>query len=65
MLSDYRGMELARRWGLLVKELGLLARTVYVVDKNGRVTYREIVPEMASEPDYEAAIAAARAAAAA
>lgn len=63
MLSDYRGAEFAKSWGLYLKELGLLARAVYVVDREGKVTYRQIVPEIASEPDYGAAIAAARAAA--
>ncbi|QLE52703.1 thiol peroxidase (plasmid) [Nostoc sp. C057] len=58
MLSDYRSMDFARGWGLLIQELGLLTRAIYVVDQSGKVTYREIVPEIASEPNYDAAIAA-------
>jgi thiol peroxidase len=58
MLSDYRGMEMAKSWGLYLKELGLFARAVYVTDAEGKVVYREIVSEVASEPDYSAAIAA-------
>lgn len=58
MLSDYRNMELARGWGLMIKEMGLLARAVYVLDKNNKVVYREIVPDIASEPDYAAALGA-------
>lgn len=58
MLSDYRSMDFARGWGLLIQELGLLTRAIYVVDQSGKVTYREIVPEVASEPNYDAAIAA-------
>jgi thiol peroxidase len=64
MLSDYRDRSLAQGWGLLLKELSLLARAVYVVDADNKVVYREIVPEVASEPNYEAAIAATKSAAA-
>ncbi len=62
MLSDYRDMGLAKSWGLYLKELGLYARAVYVVDKNDTVTYAEIVGEVAAEPDYAAAVAAVKAA---
>jgi thiol peroxidase len=37
---------------------GLLARAVVVVDEDGQVTYTELVPQIAQEPDYDAAIAA-------
>ena len=37
---------------------GLLARAVVVLDEQGKVTYTELVPEIAQEPDYDAAIAA-------
>lgn len=63
MLSDYRSMGMARAWGLYLKELGLFARAVYVVGKDGKVAYKEIVSDVAAEPDYDAAITAARAAA--
>ncbi|MBC8142161.1 MAG: thiol peroxidase [Armatimonadetes bacterium] len=62
LLSDYRGLPWGNAWGLTIKEMSLLARAVYVVDKSGRVTYREIVGEVAQEPDYAAAIAALKAA---
>jgi thioredoxin-dependent peroxiredoxin len=62
MLSDYRGMDFARSWGLFVQELGLLTRAIFVVDPTGVVTYSEVVPELTSEPDYAAAIAAVKAA---
>jgi len=63
MLSDYRGLRFGHAWGLAIKELHLLARAVYVIDKEGKVVYREIVPEVSSEPNYEAAMAALKAAA--
>lgn len=64
-LSDYRSAEFGRSYGALIKELHLLARAVFVVDKNDNVTYVEYVKEVANQPDYEAALAAAKKAASA
>lgn len=61
MLSDYRDLDFARNWGLLVQELGLLAHAVYVVDRTDIVTYREVVSELLDEPNYQAAIEALQA----
>ena len=44
--------------------MGLLSRSIFVIGKDGRVTYRQIVPEIATQPDYDAALKAARDAAA-
>jgi thiol peroxidase len=63
VLSDSVDREYALKYGLLIKGRGLLARAVLVVDKQGRVAYEEIVSEMAHEPDYAKALAAAEAAA--
>jgi len=60
--SDYKGQSFACASGLLIEELGLLARAVYVIDKEGKVTYGELVSEVTDEPDYDKAIAAAKAA---
>ncbi len=60
MLSDYQAMDFARSWGLLIQDLGLLARAVYVINPEGVVTYSEVVPELTDEPDYAAAITALR-----
>ena len=59
--SDYQKAEFGKNWGLLIKELRLLARAVYIVDKDGIVKYAQIVPEVAKEPDYEEVLAALRA----
>ncbi|GMV38621.1 MAG: putative thiol peroxidase [Myxococcales bacterium] len=59
-LSDYKDRELGASFGVYMKELGLLARSVFVIDAGGTVRYVEIVPEMTTEPDYDAAIEAAR-----
>jgi thiol peroxidase len=63
MLSDYLDHSFGRATGLEIKELGLLARTIVVTGKDGRVRYVQLVKEVAQEPDYDEAIAAARAAA--
>ena len=41
-------------------ENALLARSIFVVDADGRIAYMEIVPELTDHPDYEAALAAVR-----
>lgn len=64
LLSDYREMALGRNWGVYVKESGLHARAVFVLDANNKVVYREIVPEIENEPDYAAAVSAVKNAAA-
>lgn len=58
-LSDHRDAAFGTSYGVLVKGLRLLARAVFVVDRQGVVRYTELVKEVASEPDYEAALAAA------
>jgi thiol peroxidase len=57
-LSDHRDVSLGLQYGLLIKELRLLARAVLVLDKEGTIRYLQIVPEVASEPDYAGALAA-------
>jgi thiol peroxidase len=59
-LSDYRGAAFGQAYGVLIKELRLLARTVFVLDKQGVVRYVEVVKEVASEPNYAAALEAAQ-----
>ena len=60
LLSDHRAASLGEGLGILLGDLRLLARAVYVADKNGKIVYRELVPEVTDEPDYAAAVAAAR-----
>jgi thioredoxin-dependent peroxiredoxin len=64
-LSDYQRAEFGEKYGALIKELHLLARAVFVVDKNDNVTHVEYVKEVANQPDFDAALGAARKAAAA
>ena len=51
--SDYQDRSLGLHWGLLIDELKLLARAVVVLDSDGKVVHVEVVPEVASEPDYD------------
>lgn len=63
MLSDYRDHRFGRAYGLYISELALLARAIVVIGKDKTVRYLQIVPEIAQEPDYDAALKAAAAAA--
>ena len=58
-LSDHRDAAFGRAYGVLIKELRLLARAVWVVDRDGKVRYVELVKEVTDYPDYDAALAAA------
>ena len=60
-LSDYRERSFGLGYGVLIKELLLLTRAVFVVDAANVIRYIQIVPEVTGEPDYAAAIAAAKA----
>ncbi|HPS56317.1 MAG TPA: thiol peroxidase [Sedimentisphaerales bacterium] len=59
-LSDYMTAGLAKSLGVLIKELHLFARAVFVVDKQGVITYVQIVREVTNEPDYEEVLKALR-----
>ena len=62
-LSDHREASFGRAYGVLIKELRLLARALFVVDPSGTIRYVQIVPEVAQEPNYDEALNALRAAA--
>ena len=60
-LSMMRDRDFARDYGVLITDgplAGLSARAIVVLDENNRVLHSELVPEIAQEPDYEAALAA-------
>ncbi len=56
--SDYQNGSFGQAWGLMIDELKLLARAVYILDANGKIVYAEIVPEVAQEPNYAPALEA-------
>lgn len=55
-LSDHRDASFGAAYGVLIKELRLLARSIFIIDKNDVVRYKEIVPEQSNHPDYEKAL---------
>ena len=57
-LSDYQELSFAASYGVLVKELKLLSRSIFVIDTEDVVRYIQHVSEMTDEPDYSAALAA-------
>ena len=57
-LSDHRDASFGTAYGVLIKELRLLARSIFVVGKDGVVKYVEIVPEVTHNPDFAKALAA-------
>ena len=59
-LSDHRDAAFGNAYGVLIKELRLLARAVFVVDRQGVIRYIQVVKELATEPDYAAVLDAVR-----
>lgn len=62
ILSDHRDASFGSAYGVLIKELRLHARAIFVVDAQDKITYVEIVPEMVDNPNFDAALEAAQAA---
>ena len=58
VLSDHRDASFGPAYGVLIKEMGVLARSIFIVDGSGTIRYIEYVPEFASHPNYDAALAA-------
>jgi len=59
-LSDHRDAGFGKAFGVLIKELRLLARAVFVVDKEGTIRYIQLVKEVTEEPDYNAVLEAVK-----
>ncbi len=58
VLSDHREASFGTSYGVLIKELRLLARSIFVIDKNDRIAYVQIVPEITHHPDYNKSLEA-------
>ena len=59
-LSDHREASFGTSYGVLIKELRLLARAVFVVDREGTVRHVQLVKDITDEPDYEAVLNAVK-----
>jgi thiol peroxidase len=57
-LSDHRWADFGEKFGVLIKELRLLNRSIFIVDKEGAIRYVELVEENHNHPDYDSAIEA-------
>lgn len=60
LYSDYNGQNFGKAFGVLIKELGLLARAAFVADADGIIRYVQVVPEVTDEPDYDGILAAVK-----
>ncbi len=59
-LSDHREASFGNAYGVLIKELRLLTRSIFVIDKEDTIRYIEIVPDMTNHPDYNKALEAVK-----
>lgn len=59
-LSDHRDASFGTAYGVLIKDLRLLARSVFVIDRNDIISYKEIVPELTDVPDFISPLAMVR-----
>jgi thiol peroxidase len=63
--SDFRNKDFSNAYGMLLADgplAGVTARVIFVVGKDGKIAYKQTVPEITEEPNYEEALAAAKAA---
>lgn len=58
--SDYQDRNFGHSYGTLIEELKILTRAIFVLDADGKTTYVEYVPEVTSEPNYDAALSAVK-----
>ncbi len=61
--SDFRNKDFANAYGVLLADgplAGVTARAIFVVGKDGKVVYKELVPEITAEPEYDKALEAAK-----
>lgn len=59
--SDHKDLDFGHKFGVVIDELRLLSRAVFVIDGEGKITYAEYVSEVSEHPDYEKALEALKA----
>ena len=57
-VSDYKDRDFAKKYGVYLPNVGLLARSIFILDENNKILYVEYVPEVTTPPDFAAALAA-------
>jgi len=60
MLSDHRNCSFGEGFGVLIKDIRLLARAVFIVNTEGKICYTQVVPELTNEPDYDEVLKATK-----
>ena len=60
VVSDHKDMDFGVKYGCLLKEVRLLRRAVFVVDRNGKIVYADYMPELGMEPNYDEVLEAAK-----
>lgn len=61
VLSDSVWRDFATKYGILIKDMGLLTRSIFIIDSNGKIAYKELVPNISDHPDYDMALATLKA----
>jgi len=61
-LSDHKTAEFGEKFGVLLKEIRVFRRAIFVVDREGKIVYAEYMPSNRDEPNYDEVLAAARSA---
>ncbi|MDN3653218.1 thiol peroxidase [Thalassotalea ponticola] len=60
VLSDSVWHDFGEKYGLVIKDMGLLSRSIFVINGQGNIVYKELVPDISKEPNYDQALAAAK-----
>jgi len=60
VLSDSVWRDFGASYGLIIKDMGLLTRAIFIVDDSGRIAYKELVANISQHPDYDKALAAVK-----
>ncbi|WP_189377390.1 thiol peroxidase [Thalassotalea profundi] len=61
VLSDSVWRDFATKYGILIKDMGLLTRSIFIIDQSGKIAYKELVPNISNHPDYDMALATLKA----
>jgi thiol peroxidase len=61
VLSDSVWRDFGKNYGLLIKDMGLLTRAIFIIDSSGIIAYKEIVADISKHPDYEVALSTLKA----
>lgn len=57
VLSDAVWRNFGENYGLLIKDMGLLTRAIFIIDSHGKIAYKELVKNISNHPDYDSALA--------